>query len=63
MHGLRHAYAQTRYESLTGWQSPKAGGLTSKELTPEQHIKDQWARQIISRELGHERIGGCWGII
>ncbi|WVD64740.1 integrase domain-containing protein [Utexia brackfieldae] len=56
MHGLRHAYAQTRYETLTGWKSPKAGGLTSKELTPEQQIKDQWARQVISRELGHERI-------
>lgn len=56
MHGLRHAYAQTRYEELTGWLSPKAGGLSGKELTPEQQIKDQWARQIISRELGHERI-------
>lgn len=44
MHGLRHAYAQTRYEKLTGWKSPKAGGLTSKDLTPEQQIKDQWAR-------------------
>lgn len=57
MHGLRHAYAQTRYETLTGWKSPKAGGLTSKDLTPEQQIIDQWARQVISRELGHERIG------
>lgn len=56
MHGLRHAYAQTRYETLTGWKSPKAGGLSGKELTPEQQIKDQWARQIISRELGHDRI-------
>lgn len=56
MHGLRHAYAQTRYETLTGWKSSKAGGVSSKELTPEQQIKDQWARQIISRELGHERI-------
>ena len=26
MHGLRHAYAQTRYEELTGWKSPAAGG-------------------------------------
>lgn len=26
MHGLRHRYAQTRYEALTGWVSPKAGG-------------------------------------
>ena len=26
MHGLRHAYAQARYEALTGWKSPAAGG-------------------------------------
>lgn len=56
MHGLRHAYAQARYETLTGWKSPKAGGLTRKELTPAQQIKDEFARQTISRELGHERI-------
>lgn len=56
MHGLRHAYAQARYETLTGWKSPKAGGLSRKELTPEQRIKDEFARQTISRELGHERI-------
>ena len=56
MHGLRHAYAQMRYEVLAGWKSPKAGGLARKELTPEQKIKDTFARQTISRELGHERI-------
>lgn len=56
MHGLRHAYAQSRYEVLTGWKSPKAGGLARKELTAEQQIKDAFARQTISRELGHERI-------
>lgn len=26
MHGLRHLYAQTRYEELTGWKAPAAGG-------------------------------------
>lgn len=56
MHGLRHAYAQARYEELTGWKSTKAGGLARKELAPEQQIKDAFARQTISRELGHERI-------
>lgn len=56
MHGFRHAYAQARYEALTGWKSPKAGGLSRKELTPEQQVKDSFARQTISRELGHERI-------
>ena len=25
MHGLRHAYAQRRYEDLTGWRCPLAG--------------------------------------
>lgn len=25
-HGLRHAYAQRRYEALTGWKAPHAGG-------------------------------------
>ncbi|WP_309550801.1 integrase domain-containing protein [Erwinia sorbitola] len=56
MHGLRHAYAQARYKVLTGWQVPKARGAGRKELTPEQQIKDAFARQTISRALGHERV-------
>ena len=55
MHGLRHAYAQTRYEELTGWTCPAAGGPIAKELTPEQREQDREARLTISRELGHER--------
>lgn len=55
MHGLRHAYAQQRYEELTGWKSPAAGGPISKSLTPEQQALDREVRLIISRELGHER--------
>ena len=35
MHGLRHVYAYARYEVLTGWKSPKTGGLSRQELTPE----------------------------
>jgi len=31
--GLHHAYAQNRYEELTGWQCPAAGGPPAKELT------------------------------
>jgi len=54
-HGLRHAYAQERYHQLTGWLSPKAGGPTSKELSPEAKVIDQRARFTISTELGHER--------
>ena len=55
MHGLRHAYAQNRYEELTGWCSPAAGGPAVKTLTPEQKRIDQQARLAISLELGHER--------
>jgi len=55
MHGLRHAYAQRRYEELTGWRSPVAGGPSSRSLTQEQKEQDREVRLIISRELGHER--------
>ncbi|WP_130910764.1 phage integrase N-terminal domain-containing protein [Pseudomonas sp. Sample_9] len=55
MHGLRHHYAQSRYVALTGWKAPAAGGISSKELTSMQRSQDRTARQIISRELGHER--------
>jgi integrase len=55
MHGLRHAYAQHRYEELTGWRAPAAGGPKAKTLTPEQRKTDRQARLTISRELGHER--------
>ena len=55
MHGLRHAYAQQRYEELTGWKSPAAGGPISKALTAEQREKDHQVRLVISHELGHER--------
>ncbi len=55
MHGLRHAYAQQRYEELTGWKSPAAGGPISKALTAQQREKDHQVRLVISREMGHER--------
>jgi len=54
-HGLRHAYAQRRYEELTGWKSPLAGGPASKSLTKDQRARDKGARETISRELGHSR--------
>lgn len=56
MHGLRHRYAQVRYEALTGWKAPTAGGLSARMLPSEQRTLDMKARQTISRELGHERI-------
>ena len=55
MHGLRHAYAQARYEELTGWKCPATGGPDSKSLTPGQREQDREARLTISQELGHER--------
>lgn len=55
MHGLRHRYAQQRYEVLTGWKAPAAGGPTARTLTAAQRAIDTLARQRISRELGHER--------
>jgi hypothetical protein len=55
MHGLRHAYAQDRYEELTGWSCPAAGGPVARDLSPEQREVDHEARLTISRELGHER--------
>ena len=55
MHGLRHRYAQARYEALTGWKCPAAGGPVARALTPAQRVLDFVARQTISHELGHER--------
>ncbi|MEQ9562875.1 MAG: integrase domain-containing protein [Woeseiaceae bacterium] len=55
LHGLRHAYAQQRYEELTGWKAPAAGGPSTKALTAEQKIQDREVRLTISHELGHER--------
>ena len=54
-HGLRHAYAQRRYEELTGWKAPLAGGPASKSLTIDQRAFDKGARKTIAEELGHSR--------
>ena len=55
LHGLRHEFAQSRYQELTGWKAPAAGGPKSSELTADQKLLDREARLTISRELGHER--------
>jgi len=55
MHGLRHAYAQERYQELTGWAAPAAGGPVVRQLTPAQREQDHAARVTISAELGHVR--------
>ena len=59
LHGLRHAYAQSRYRELTGWSCPAAGGPAARSLDPEQREIDQQARLVISRELGHVRAQIC----
>ena len=56
VHGLRHNYAQRRYEELTGNPAPINGGLSRKEMSPAEKVLDAEARQLISRELGHERL-------
>ena len=56
MHGLRHLFAQTRYEDLTGWKAPAAGGPAHSMLNHVQRLLDFNVRQTISRELGHERV-------
>ena len=55
LHGLRHQHAQDRYEELTGWKAPAAGGPLARALGFEQRALDQEARLIISQELGHIR--------
>ncbi len=55
LHGLRHAYAQARYEQLTGWACPAAGGPTAQNLSPAQRLQDHLARLTVSRDLGHSR--------
>lgn len=55
MHGLRHQYAQTRYQELTGRLPPALGGKTSSELTEEEKQQDTQARLTISEEMGHSR--------
>ena len=55
LHGLRHAYAQARYQELTGRTAPAAGGKPAASLTPEEKAIDREARMTISRELGHAR--------
>ena len=55
MHGLRHGYAARRYEELTGWKVPVAGGPRQRSLTGARRRIDTEARQTIATELGHRR--------
>ncbi|NOR37171.1 MAG: integrase [Woeseiaceae bacterium] len=55
MHGLRHAYAQRRFEELTGFKAPTAGGPNRQTMTADELALDKKARMVISKELGHNR--------
>ena len=55
MHGLRYAYTISRYEELTGWKAPAAGGPRQRSLTGARRRIDGEARRRIAEELGHRR--------
>lgn len=56
LHGLRHNYAQWRYQQLTGWKAPKLDdGKKREDMNPFQLKQDAKALQIIAKELGHNR--------
>ncbi len=63
-HGLRHAYAQRRYQILTrcrshpeGMKCPLQGGKLFYQMSEEEQQADQKARLLLSNELGHSRVG------
>ena len=55
MHSLRHTYAARRYEEMTGWKPPAAGGPPMRSLKGARKRIDREARQTISTEMGHRR--------
>ena len=54
--GLRHGYALGRYEEITGWNAPAAGGPARHSLTGARRRIDTAARRTIAgtRELDAE---------
>jgi integrase len=50
-HGLRHEYANNRYEQIAGTASPVRGG----DLATHDRDADRSARLGVSEELGHSR--------
>lgn len=55
-HGLRHAYAQWRYKTLTGESCPARGGRAADQMDANARERDRRARELIAEELGHGRI-------
>jgi len=58
-HGLRHQYAQMRYEKLTGIKCPVNGGPSRLMMDDALYELDRQARARIAKELGHSRIEIC----
>ena len=56
LHGLRHDYAQKRYQALTGMPCRAQGGLFVRQMDEMSRERDYEARMIISQELGHNRV-------
>ena len=56
-HGLRHEYAQRRFQELAGFACPLAGGPAKEDMTPDMRRADYEARCEVARELGHGREG------
>ncbi len=56
LHSLRHAWAARRYEEITGWKPPAAGGPPMRSLKGARKRIDRDARATISVEMGHSRI-------
>jgi integrase len=50
-HGLRHEYANAKYQALTGQASPVRGGAAGAVSRGD----DKFARQGIAEDLGHSR--------
>lgn len=54
-HGLRHLYAQKRFEELAGFPCPLKGGPYWDEMSAAQRASDKQARLQVSLDLGHSR--------
>ena len=52
-HELRHAWAQERFEQLSGMPPPLAGGPKHSDLTREDQLRWEEAARTVNRELGH----------
>ena len=58
-HGLRHNWAQWRYEQLAKMPCPFKGGKSWKEMSEEERHRDRMARKQLAQELGHGRMHIC----